>query len=134
MPLYHFLLAWAGALLYGRPSENIFVVGVTGTKGKTTTLELINAILEAAGKKTALLSSLRIKIDEESKKNKTGNSMPGRFYIQRFLKKAVKAGCKYALIEVTSQGVIFHRHRFANWNMGILNQYRPRAYRGPRLV
>jgi len=125
VPLYHFLLAWAGALLYGWPSENIFVVGVTGTKGKTTTLELVNAILEAAGKKTALLSSLRVKIDEESKKNKTGNSMPGRFYIQRFLKKAVKAGCKYALIEVTSQGVIFHRHRFVNWNMGILTNIAP---------
>src|SRR5437879_5221038 len=98
---YHLLLAVLGMFIYGRPDRNIFLIGVTGTKGKTTTLELINTILEAAGKKTALLSSLHVKIGEHSQKNLVGNTMPGRFYIRRFLKRAVAEGCKYALVEVT---------------------------------
>ncbi len=122
---YHFLWAWAGAKVHAHPSEKIFVIGITGTKGKTTTLELVNAVLEAAGKKTALLSSLREKIGEESHKNKLGNSMPGRGYIQKFLDRAVAAGCSYALVEVTSQGVVAHRHRFINWNIGVLTNLAP---------
>jgi UDP-N-acetylmuramoyl-L-alanyl-D-glutamate--2,6-diaminopimelate ligase len=122
---YHFLWAWAGSKVHGHPSRKIFVIGITGTKGKTTTLELVNAVLEAAGKKTALLSSLREKIGEESHKNAIGNSMPGRGYIQRFLDRAVRAGCGYALIEVTSQGVVAHRHRFINWNIGALTNLAP---------
>jgi UDP-N-acetylmuramoyl-L-alanyl-D-glutamate--2,6-diaminopimelate ligase len=98
----------------------MFVIGVTGTKGKTTTLELLNAILEAAGKRTALLGSYRVKIGEESGKNTLGNSMPGRGYIQKFLSRAVAAGCTYALVEVTSQGVVAHRHRFIDWNVGAI--------------
>src|SRR3989344_3763524 len=76
---YHFLWAIFGALIYRFPSKHIFVIGITGTKGKTTTIELLSAILEAAGKKTALLSSLRVKIGGESEKNRIGNTMPGRF-------------------------------------------------------
>src|SRR5207237_23381 len=110
--IYHFLRAWAGAKHHGHPSEKIFVIGVTGTKGKTTVIELLNAILEAAGKKTALISSLRVKIGDETLKKPTDNSMPGRGYLQEFLSRAVRAGCGYAIIEVTSQGATQSRHRF----------------------
>jgi UDP-N-acetylmuramoyl-L-alanyl-D-glutamate--2,6-diaminopimelate ligase len=122
---YHFLWAWIGARRHGNPSNRIFVIGVTGTKGKTTTLELINAILEAAGKRTALLSSLRMKVGDESKKNELGNSMPGRGYLQKFLRRAFDEKCSYALIEVTSQGVVAHRHRFIAWNMAVLTNLAP---------
>ena len=122
---YHFLWAWLGARAYKKPSKKIFVIGVTGTKGKTTTVELINAILETAGKKTALLSSLRIKIGDQTEKNPTGNSMLGRARIQRFLARAVAAHCGYALIEVTSQGVVQHRHRFIDWNIGAITNLAP---------
>ena len=101
------------------------MIGITGTKGKTTTIELLNAILETAGNRTALLSSLRVKIADESHKNDAGNSMPGRAYIQDFLAQAVKAKCGYALIEVTSQGVVQHRHRFIDWNIGALTNLAP---------
>ena len=122
---YHFLWAWTGAATYRNPSKKLFVIGVTGTKGKTTTLEIINAILEAGGKRTALLSSLRVKIGDATAKNKTGNSMPGRAYIQNFLRNAARAKCDYALIEVTSQGVVLHRHRFIKWQMGVLTNLAP---------
>ncbi len=124
-PIYHYLWAWVGARIHGNPSKKIFVIGVTGTKGKTTTLELLNAILEGAGKKTALYSSLRMKIGEGGEKNPTGNSMPGHGRIQRFLKQAAQAHCNYALIEVTSEGVVQHRHRFIDWNMGVITNLSP---------
>ena len=88
--IYHFLWAWTEANIHRNPSWKIFVIGITGTKGKTTTIELLNAILEVAGKKTALLSSLRVKVGDKSEKNKLGNSMPGRGYIQKFLDDAVR--------------------------------------------
>ena len=123
--VYHFLWAWTGAHLHGHPSKKLFVIGVTGTKGKTTTLELINAILEGAGKRTALVSSLRVKVGDESQKNTLGNTMPGHAYLQRFLHRAVRAKCNYAIIEVASQGIVQHRHRFIHWNMGVLTNLAP---------
>ncbi len=125
LSVYHFLWAWTGAHLHGNPSKKLFVIGVTGTKGKTTTVEVINAILTAAGKRTALISSLRVKIGDESRKNTTGNSMPGRAYLQKFLHNAARAGCNYVIIEVTSQAVVQHRHRFIHWNMGVLTNLAP---------
>jgi UDP-N-acetylmuramoyl-L-alanyl-D-glutamate--2,6-diaminopimelate ligase len=122
---YHFLWAWTGAAVYRYPRKKLVVIGVTGTKGKTTTLELINAILEATGERTALLSSLRVKIGDTSTKNETRNSMPGRAFLQKFLRDAARADCKYALIEVTSQGVVLHRHRFVDWDIGVLTNLAP---------
>lgn len=123
--LYHKSLSFLGALLYFFPSKKLFVIGVTGTKGKSTTIELINSILEAAGKRTALLSSIRVKIDRESEPNVFGNSMPGRFLLQRFLYQARRRGCEYAIVEVTSQGTILGRHRFIDWDAGVFTNLSP---------
>lgn len=79
-PLYHYFLALLGALLYGFPSRKLFVVGVTGTKGKSSTVELVNAILEEAGFKTAVAGTIRFKIDKESQPNRFKMTMPGRFF------------------------------------------------------
>src|SRR3989344_9666288 len=68
-PIYHWKLAFIGALLYGFPSRKIRIVAITGTKGKTTTAEFVNAILEEAGYKTALSSTLQFKIGSESSRN-----------------------------------------------------------------
>lgn len=119
---YHFFLAFLGSAIYGFPSRKIFVIGVTGTKGKTTTLEVLNDMLQKSGARTALVSSLYFKLGDEKEKNTTDNTMPGRFFIQKFLKRASLKGCQYALLEVTSQGASLHRHRFINWSMAaILN-------------
>ncbi len=123
--LYHFCLSFLAALVYRFPSRKIFVIGVTGTKGKTTVVDLINLILETAGKKTAVLSSLYFKVGEGREENLTENTMPGRFFVQRFLGRAVKAGCGYAIVEVTSEGVRYYRHRFINWNLALITNLAP---------
>ena len=109
-PAYHFLLAVTGTILHRFPSRHIYVIGVTGTKGKSSTVEFINAVLEASGKKTAILSTIRFKVGDSSRPNKYKMTMPGRFFTQEFLRKAVDDGCEYAIIEMTSEGARFYRH------------------------
>lgn len=123
--VYHFCLAWLGSVIYRNPSKDIFVLGVTGTKGKSTVIELINAIMESVGKRTAIISSVRFKIGAESRGNLTGMTMPGRFFIQKFLREAVDKECQYAFIEVTSQGVGQYRDCFINFNAGLLTNLQP---------
>ncbi|MBI3020035.1 MAG: hypothetical protein HYY60_01780, partial [Parcubacteria group bacterium] len=111
-PMYHFLLAFLSALYYGFPSRKILVVAVTGTNGKTTVTELVNAILEEAGYMIALSNTLRFKVGRESVVNVFKMTMPGRFFLQRFLREAVNATCRYAVIELTSEGARQSRHFF----------------------
>src|SRR3989344_1060523 len=109
-PIYHSKLALLGALIYRFPSRKIFVVAVTGTKGKTTTVELINSILEEAGYTTALAGTIRLKIGSDSHQNLFKMTMPGRFFLQKFLRRAVDEHCDYAIIEMTSEGSKQFRH------------------------
>jgi UDP-N-acetylmuramoyl-L-alanyl-D-glutamate--2,6-diaminopimelate ligase len=109
-PLYHYLLACLGTLIYRNPSRHIRVIGVTGTKGKSSTVEFVNAVFEAAGYKTAILSTIRFKLGEQSRANKYKMTMPGRFFTQKFLRDAVDAHCDIAIIEMTSEGARFSRH------------------------
>jgi len=125
LSFYHFILAFLGALIYGFPSKKLILIGVTGTNGKTTTTEMIASIFEKAGKKIALLNSIRFKIGEKEEINKLRMTMPGRFFIQRFLKKAVKGGCEYAILEVTSEGIKQHRHRFLDFKVAVFTNLAP---------
>ncbi len=111
-PTYHLALSWIGAQLYRNPSRDIAVIAVTGTKGKSTTVELIAAILEAGGHKVASLSTIQFKINDEVRPNLYKMTTPGRFFVQHFLRQAVEAGCEYAVLEMTSEGAKQFRHRF----------------------
>jgi UDP-N-acetylmuramoyl-L-alanyl-D-glutamate--2,6-diaminopimelate ligase len=124
-PYYHFLLAIIGAVKYGFPSKKMAVIGVTGTKGKTTTTEIVNAILEEAGYKTALASTLRFKIGEKEERNLFKMTMPGRFFLQNFLKKSLDAGCTHVVMEMTSEGSKQFRHRFIYPNVLIFTNLSP---------
>ncbi len=124
-PIYHYLLAFVGAVYYGFPSKKIKVVAITGTKGKTTTAELVNAILEEAGFKTALASTLRFKIDDKSEDNKFKMTMPGRFFMQNFLKRAVEANCDWAVVEMSSEGAKQFRHKFIDLDALIFTNIAP---------
>lgn len=112
-------------MIYKNPSKDIFVLGITGTKGKSTVVEMINAIMEAAGKRTAIVSSVRFKVGAENRENRTGMTMPGRFFIQKFLRKAVDKDCQYAFVEVTSQGISQFRDRFINFDAGLITNLHP---------
>ncbi len=124
-PVYHRLMVFLAALIYRFPSRKIFVLGVTGTKGKTTVVELVNAILEEAGYTTAIISTLRFKIAEKSVRNKLKMTMPGRLFIQEFLRNAVNKKCDYMIIEMTSQGSSQFRHKFIELNGMIFTNLSP---------
>ena len=122
---YHFLLAFLGVVLYRFPSQKIGVIGVTGTNGKTTVVNLTTKILEEAGYKVASLSSIKFKIREKEWGNALKMTMPGRFKIQKFLRESVDAGCQYAILEVTSEGIKQHRHRFINFGTAVFTNLTP---------
>jgi len=124
-PPYHYMMALLGALIYRFPSKKIKVVAVTGTKGKTSTVEFVNAILEEAGFITALAGTLRFKIREVSKPNMYKMTMPGRFFIQRFLRQAVNAHCDYAVIEISSEAAKQYRHKFIDLDALIFTNLAP---------
>ena len=119
------MLALIGAIIYRFPSRKIKVVAITGTKGKTSTVEFVNAILEEAGFVTALAGTLRFKIKDESKPNMYKMTMPGRFFIQRFLRQAVNAHCDYAVIEISSEAAKQYRHIFINLDALIFTNLAP---------
>ena len=109
-PIYHTALAWGGAVIYGFPSRSMKVIGVTGTKGKSTTVFLISKLLEGTGEPVAAIGSLGFKIKDKEWPNNLKMTMPGRFKLQKFLAQARKAGCKYVVLEVTSEGIKQKRH------------------------
>ena len=122
---YHFLLAFFGAFLYRFPSRELKVIGVTGTKGKSTVVELAGKILEEAGYKVASVSSIKFKIGKKVWKNELKMTMPGRMKLQRFLRKAVSTGCQYAILEVTSEGILQHRQKFIDFDVAVFTNLSP---------
>ncbi len=109
---YHWCIALFGALWYWFPSHSITVIGVTGTNGKSTTVEILHNIFEEAGHKVASASSLRFRIDGTEIVNDRKMTMPGRFFMQRFLYNAKLKGCDIAILEVTSEGARQFRHAY----------------------
>ena len=108
-PIYHWILATLGAILYGFPSRSMKVIAVTGTKGKSTTVYMISKIFEDQGLSVAAVGSLGFKIKERTWPNTLKMTLPGRFKLQKFLYQAKRAGVKYVILEATSEGIAQHR-------------------------
>lgn len=102
-------MALVAALIYRSPSKHLRVIAVTGTCGKTTTCHLIADILAEAGYKVGMATTIGFRIGDQDFVNDTKMTMVGRFAIQRLLRKMVDSGCTYAVIEVTSHGLIQSR-------------------------
>ncbi len=107
---YHYAWAVGSAFWYGRPTRNMVVIGVTGTKGKSTVTEMLHAILSASGKKVALVSTIRFAVGDESVPNLYKMTLPGRGFIQKFLAGARKKGATHAIVEITSEAALQYRH------------------------
>lgn len=110
--VWHPLLSFFFAYSSGLPAKHMTVIGVNGTKGKSTTAEMVFAIVRHAGNKTALASTIRFAIDDDSTPNKFKMTMPGRGFIQRFLKRARRSGATHAVVELTTEGAREWRHKF----------------------
>lgn len=110
MGIYHKTWSVCSALAYGFPARRLTVIGVTGTKGKSSVSEMLFAILRHAGYPTAVAGTIRFAINEDSRPNLFKMTMPGRAFLQTFLARAVREGARYAVVEVTSEGAKQFRH------------------------
>lgn len=95
---------------YGFPARRLKVIAVAGTKGKTTTTNMIARILEGSGHKVAMLSTANFQIDKKKWLNDVKLTTPSAAYVQDFLNKAVAAGCEYAILEASSHGMVQSRY------------------------
>lgn len=125
LKIYHFLIAFLAAVLFGFPSRKLKVIGITGTNGKSTVADFSTRILEEAGFKVASISSIRFKIGAQEWPNKTKMTMPGRFAVQKFLFQSYRSGCQYFILEVTSQGIEQSRHKFINFEAAVFTNLSP---------
>lgn len=100
-------LSLLSAARFDYPARKMTAIGVTGTKGKTTTTYMIKAILEAAGQKTGLIGTNGAVIGENHYPTK--NTTPESYILQEYFAKMVEAGCRYIVMEVSSQSYLMHR-------------------------
>ncbi len=116
---YHKCKAILACIWYRFPSQQLVVVGVTGTKGKTTTTTLIARILEEAGHKVGMTSTVNFKIGNYSWVNTTKQTTLGPFFLQKLLRKMVNEGCTHAVLEVSSHALVQNRVWGVNFDFAV---------------
>ena len=112
-----YALACISAEFFGNPAEKLRVIGITGTKGKTTTTYLVKSILENAGHKCGLIGTIEIIIGDRI--IKADNTTPESYVLQKYFSEMVKAGCDCVVMEVSSQGLMLHRTAGFTFETGI---------------
>lgn len=119
-PYGHGFLAYLAAVRYGFPSNQMVVIGVTGTAGKSTTIRMLADILNGGGKKCGYVTTIDSFDGETAEFNSGSMSMPGRFRLQRILSRMLGNECSYAIIECTSEGLAQNRHLGISFDIALL--------------
>ena len=125
LSLYHYFLALAAAVWYGFPSRHIVTIGITGTKGKTSTANFIWSCLSAGKILTGIITTANIRIGDREILNAYHMTMPGPFTIQRLLREMVRAGCTHCVIETTSEGLKQHRETGLQYDIAVFTNLFP---------
>lgn len=118
-----YAMALVAAAWYGYPAEQLKVIGVTGTKGKTTTTYMVKSILESAGHKVGLIGTIETVIQGEH--IPSSNTTPESTMIQEYLRRMVDEGCDCAVMEVSSQGLMLRRTSGIPFEIGIFTNIEP---------
>ena len=118
-----YALALISAAYFGYPAKKLKVIGITGTKGKTTTTFMIRSILEHAGISTGLIGTIEVIIGD--KHIPAHNTTPESYEVQEYFAQMVAAGCKVAVMEVSSQGLKLHRTAGIRFDIGIFTNLAP---------
>lgn len=118
-----YAMALIAAAWYGYPAEKLKVIGITGTKGKTTTTYMIRSILESAGHKVGLIGTIEAIIGDEV--IPACNTTPESMTIQEYFSRMVEIGCDCVVMEVSSQGLMLHRTAGFEFEIGIFTNLSP---------
>lgn len=118
-----YAMAFISAAYFGHPAKELKVIGVTGTKGKTTTVYLVKSILENAGHKVGLVGTIEVIIGKEH--IPAGNTTPESYCLQEYFRKMADAGCDTVVMEVSSQGLMQHRTQGFVFDYGIFTNIEP---------
>ncbi len=118
-----YALAFLSAAYFGHPAEKMKVIGITGTKGKTTTTYMVRSILENAGMKVGLVGTIETIIGETH--IPALNTTPESYVLQEYFAKMVEAGCDAVVMEVSSQGLMMHRTEGFVFDLGIFTNLEP---------
>lgn len=124
-PYYHYFLSFLSACIYCHPSNKLIVIGITGTSGKTSSTYLMARALSDAGYKTGYTSTAMFSDGDKEWLNDKKMTMVGPFFTQKILRKMVKNGCSYAIVETTSEGIRQFRHRFINYDFVVFTGLYP---------
>lgn len=122
---YHFAMAQIATAFTGNPTERMQVIGVTGTKGKSSTTQMLAQLLMACGEHVAYTSTAGFGINGLEKENRFKMTMPGRGFLMGFLRNAADAGCTYVVVETSSQGILQYRHVGINYDTVVFTNLSP---------
>ena len=118
-----YALALLSCAFFEHPSRQMTVIGITGTKGKTTTSYMMESILEKANKKVGIIGTIGSIVNGEFQKTK--NTTPESFELQRLMRQMVECGCEYCVMEVSSQGLMLNRVAGIDFDYGVFTNLSP---------